>query len=86
MQKVTEVPQVPTYVEGIINLHGTVIPMVDVRSHTVGLVIDAMTEVISVPTNSIEPAGNLSGGGMLDHKPAWHRQPLRKPNHPDQPR
>ena len=87
MQKITEVPQAPAYVEGIINLRGSVIPVVDlrkrfglsvagessgtrivvvdVRSHTVGLVVDAVTEVISVPTNSIEPVGNLAGGGTL---------------------
>lgn len=31
MQKITEVPQAPAYVEGIINLRGSVIPVVDLR-------------------------------------------------------
>ena len=87
MQKITEVPQAPAYVEGIINLRGSVIPVVDlrkrfdlpvaevssdtrivvvdVRSHTVGLVVDTVMEVISVPTEAIEPVGSLTSGGSL---------------------
>ena len=31
IQKITEVPDMPTYVKGVINLRGNVIPVVDVR-------------------------------------------------------
>lgn len=31
MQKITHVPQMPTYVKGVINLRGRVIPVVDLR-------------------------------------------------------
>ena len=86
MQKITDVPQAPTYVEGIIDLRGVVIPVVDLRKrfglsaaeesadtrivvvdvkdHTVGLVVDGVSEVIAVPTNSIEPVGNFAGGSL----------------------
>lgn len=32
IQKITEIPNMPTYVKGIINLRGKVIPVIDVRS------------------------------------------------------
>ena len=86
MQNITEVPQAPAFVEGIINLRGSVIPVVDlrkrfgveaseqseetrivvvdVRQHTVGLVVDGVTEVITAPEKSIEPVGNLAAASM----------------------
>lgn len=86
MQNITEVPQAPAFVEGIINLRGSVIPVVDlrkrfgveaseqseetrivvvdVRQHTVGLVVDGVTEVITVPEKSIEPVSNLAAASM----------------------
>ena len=82
-QKATDVPQAPPYVEGIINLRGLVIPVVDLRkrfglqieaetaetrivvvnvdSHTVGLVVDGVSEVIEVPGSSIEPVSSVAG-------------------------
>ena len=81
-QKATDVPQAPPYVEGIINLRGLVIPVVDLRkrfglqieaetaetrivvvnvdSHTVGLVVDGVSEVIEVPGGSIEPVSSVA--------------------------
>ena len=86
IQNIAVVPQAPPHVEGIINLRGSVIPVVDLRKrfglavaeqstdtrivvvdvkgHTVGLVVDGVTEVISVPGNSIEPIGNVAGGSL----------------------
>ena len=86
MQNITIVPQAPPQVEGIINLWGSVIPVVDLRKrfgltaaeqstdtrivvvdvkgHTVGLVVDGVTEVISVPRRSIEPVGSIAGGSL----------------------
>lgn len=83
MQNITKVPQAPPYVEGIINLRGSVIPVIDLRArfnlaasensadtrivvvevegNTVGLVVDAVTEVITVESKAIEPVGNLAG-------------------------
>jgi purine-binding chemotaxis protein CheW len=86
MQNITEVPQAPAGVEGIINLRGSVIPVVDLRQRfgirtsdnsaetrivvvdaqeqTVGLVVDAVTEVITVSTSLIEPVGNLAAAAV----------------------
>ncbi len=86
IQNITEVPQAPAYVEGIINLRGAVIPVVDlrkrfgleiaeesaetrivvvdVREHTVGLIVDGVTEVITVPASSVEPVGNLAAASI----------------------
>ena len=85
MQSITEVPQAPPYVEGIINLRGSVIPVVDLRKrfdlkatessetrivvvdvneHAVGLVVDGVTEVITVPASSIEPVSNLAAASL----------------------
>jgi len=79
-------PQAPPDVEGIINLRGSVISVVDLRrrfgleasgdsaetrivvvnaqEQTVGLVVDAVTEVITVGTSSIEPVGNLAAAAL----------------------
>ena len=77
MQAVTRVPGTPHFVEGIINLRGKIIPMVDLRKsfqfdtvdatkdsrivviesrgQEVGVIVDAVTEVMRVPADSIEP-------------------------------
>jgi len=77
MQAITRVPGAPQYVEGIINLRGQVIPVVDLRKrldlkageqtgnsrivwvtineHDVGVIVDAVTEVLRIPIDSIEP-------------------------------
>jgi purine-binding chemotaxis protein CheW len=77
MQAITRVPGAPQYVEGIINLRGQVIPVVDLRKrldlkaneqtpdsrivwvtineHDVGVIVDAVTEVLRIPIASIEP-------------------------------
>jgi purine-binding chemotaxis protein CheW len=75
---VTRLPQTPDFMEGIINLRGRVIPVVDLRKRfgletrpneddtrimiidilgqTVGIIVDAVNEVILLPGASIEPA------------------------------
>ncbi len=77
MQTVTRVPGAPQFVEGIINLRGQVIPVVDLRKRLeltvseqtnesrivwvtisgqdVGVMVDAVTEVLRIPLSSIEP-------------------------------
>lgn len=75
-QEITSVPDSPPSVEGIINLRGGVIPVVDLRKRfglvvtaataqsrivvmeidgaDVGVVVDAVAEVLRIPANSIE--------------------------------
>jgi len=73
---VTKLPQAPSFMEGIINLRGRIIPIIDLRkrfgleaenkdetriiivdinSQIVGIIVDAVTEVMRLPATSIEP-------------------------------
>lgn len=80
-QPVTKIPKAPFFVEGIINLRGKVVPVVDMRKRfelanaeqtkdsrimvvdsngeSVGIIVDAVTEVLRIPTDSIEPPSNI---------------------------
>ncbi|MEN3185354.1 MAG: chemotaxis protein CheW [Atribacterota bacterium] len=77
MQPVTKVPGAPTFVEGVINLRGRVIPVLDLRKrfnlparqdtkdtrivvvevppHTVGMIVDAVDEVLRISDDKVEP-------------------------------
>lgn len=77
VEGITKVPQMPSYIEGIINLRGTVIPVVDLRKrfgvgtcsfdeHTrivvtrmegtiVGMIVDAVSQVMKIPKANIQP-------------------------------
>ncbi len=78
---ITKVPEVPPYVQGIINLRGKIIPVVDMRLRfgqeyrpysdrtcviiisvndvLIGLIIDGVSEVLTIPENSIVPPPEL---------------------------
>jgi len=80
---ITKVPNSPPYVEGVINLRGKVIPVIDLRSrfnmeyrdhdsHTriivlqihgmiVGFVVDEVSEVLRIQSNTVEPPPVVSG-------------------------
>ncbi len=80
-QEVTYVPDAPDFVEGVINLRGSVIPVVDMRKRfgltvtdatsssrvvvvdtggeDIGVIVDAVTEVLRISESSIEPASSL---------------------------
>ena len=86
MKEITRVPNSPAEVEGVINLRGKVIPVVDLRKKfglagkendeqsrimimdiqgiTMGLVVDSVSEVLRIPSNTVEPtppmASNIS--------------------------
>ena len=86
MKEITRVPNAPPYVEGVINLRGKVIPVVNLRSKfgldnkenneqtrimimdvqgiTMGLVVDSVSEVLRIPSSTVEPtppmASNIS--------------------------
>ncbi len=96
---ITKVPRSPDFVEGVINLRGKVIPIVDMRSRfglsskehdkytriivieiemmIVGFVVDAVSEVLRIPANSVQPpppvvagmdADYIDGVGKLDDR------------------
>jgi len=82
--EITKVPKAPPFVEGVINLRGNVIPIIDLRKrfgldtrehdkHTriivieihnmiVGFVVDAVSEVLRIPANTVEPPPPVVSG------------------------
>jgi len=76
-QKLTGLPKAHDFVEGVINLRGTVIPIIDLRKrfgfphreadrstrllivamagHLVGIVVDDVTEVVTIQVKDIKP-------------------------------
>jgi purine-binding chemotaxis protein CheW len=77
MKPITRIPQVPDFIEGLINLRGSVIPIVNLRKRfglppreiddetrtivvnvhekTVGCVVDAVTQVMRMNRDQIQP-------------------------------
>jgi purine-binding chemotaxis protein CheW len=77
MRPITAVPRAPSFVEGITNLRGEVLPVIDLRKRfglpagettketrivnvemdgtKVGMVVDAVTEVLRVAEDDVEP-------------------------------
>ena len=89
MQPITKVPKAPFFVEGVINLRGRIIPIVDMRKRfglpkaeqnrdnrimvlesggqNIGVIIDAVTEVLRIPSDSIEPPSNIVVSAASDY-------------------
>jgi purine-binding chemotaxis protein CheW len=95
---ITKLPQTPDFMEGIINLRGRIIPVIDLRKRfaltiadatddsriivveikgqTVGIIVDAVTEVVRLQSDSIEPAPTafavdsqyIQGVGKLENR------------------
>jgi purine-binding chemotaxis protein CheW len=81
MQPITKVPKTPFYVEGVINLRGKTIPVIDMGKRfgmekverdksnrivvvnledtTMGIIVDSVTEVLSISNDSIEPVSDI---------------------------
>ena len=90
---ITPVPRAPAYVEGVVNLHGQLIPVVnlcarlaiaqtpatkasrivvaEVNARRVGMLVDAVTEVVRVPIERIEKRDGAFTAGIaqLDERP-----------------
>ena len=84
MQAITEVPRTPDFVEGVINLRGRIVPVIDLRKRfsleageetqasrimvveiqglTVGMIVDSVSEVLRLPSDSIEPTPPMVAG------------------------
>jgi len=100
---VTSIPNTPKYIKGVINLRGTIVPIVDLRerfsmdtaeygqttvvivvkvnsdnnSRTMGVVVDAVSEVYNIDEESLKPAPDFGqaistdfvrGLGTVDEK------------------
>ena len=77
MQELTKVPHAPGFVEGVTNLRGIVLPVLDLRKRfsmpkadeskdtrivvtnvegiKVGMIVDSVSEVLTIPDSVIEP-------------------------------
>lgn len=89
LQPITEVPELPVYIRGIINLRGKIIPVMDVRLRfnkpfreyndrtcvivididdvSIGLIVDRVSEVLSISDEEIvlPPDFNKSGNKYI---------------------
>ena len=83
-QKLAALPKAPVFMEGVLNLRGAVIPVVDLRKRfdmpareddrnrrllilalagrTLGIVVDEVTEVITVPVANLKPPPQVTHG------------------------
>lgn len=81
MQRITHVPRAPHFVEGVINLRGSIVPVIDLRKRfglgtyeetkasrivvvetaagLIGMIVDAVTETLSLASDAIEPPSSL---------------------------
>jgi purine-binding chemotaxis protein CheW len=88
MQTIAAVPQAPDYVEGVTNLRGEVLPVIDLRKRFaipvtdkrdetriivveiegqhVGMIVDAVTEVLTLEDDDIEAPSTLVIGSNVD--------------------
>jgi purine-binding chemotaxis protein CheW len=89
LQKLTTLPKSPPFVEGVLNLRGSVIPVIDLRKRFdllvtdygkdtrlliisvgrqgLGLVVDEVTEVITVPVKDIKPPPRVTSGVYAEY-------------------
>lgn len=84
IQTITEIPEIPEYVKGIINLRGKIIPVMDVRLRfrkdpleyndrtcvivvdindiSIGLIVDNVAEVLTIPDEDIVEPPQMNKG------------------------
>lgn len=85
IQQIVQVPELPVYFKGIINLRGKIIPVMDVRLRfnkeykdyndrtcvividirdiSMGLIVDSVSEVLTIPASDIVPPPEVSKTG-----------------------
>ncbi len=84
IQNITEIPEMPAYIKGVINLRGLILPVMDVRlrfeknhknyddrtcaiiveisGNTVGLIVDSVSEVLSIQSSEISNMPDVGDG------------------------
>ncbi|AJE46898.1 chemotaxis protein CheW [Celeribacter indicus] len=80
--KATTLPRSPSFIKGVINLRGTVLPIIDLAARlglqtgensarnviivvdlggrTVGLMVDAVSDILAIPTDDMQPPPDLA--------------------------
>lgn len=88
-ETVTRIASAPEHVKGVVNLRGTIVPIVDMRikfklgeptynqftvviilniqDRVVGMVVDAVSDVISLTADQIKPAPDMGGTINTDY-------------------
>lgn len=87
-QKITPIPKSPSFIEGVINLRGMIIPIIDLRkrfeltpeispkrkiiiaqveSKIVGLIVDDVTDIITISSDSFLPTPAIVRGIEADY-------------------
>jgi purine-binding chemotaxis protein CheW len=90
--QVTHIPNTPDYIHGVLNLRGTIVPIVDLRARfgiervansrttvivvlrvmhgaghrTIGLVVDAVSDVCNVGSNERKPAPDFGASSQTE--------------------
>jgi len=81
--KIREIPNAPSYIKGVMNLRGTVVPVIDLRTRfgmpeaeynqftviivvsigakVVGLIVDAVSDVLNITKDQVEETPDISG-------------------------
>jgi purine-binding chemotaxis protein CheW len=89
IQPITEIPQLPEYAKGIINLRSKIIPIIDVRLRfkkeireytnrtsiivinikeiSIGLVVDTVSDVVSISNKNIVPPPSIKTGFHINY-------------------
>ncbi len=89
LMEITRVPNAADFIDGVINLRGKVIAVMDLRKRfgmalsddsseariivvdldglTIGLKVDAVSEVLRLPADKVDPAPSLSGKSDSDY-------------------
>lgn len=89
MQPITQLPDVPDFVKGVINLRGKIIPVFDIRikfgkeQHSyddrtciivvdiheisVGLIVDNVSEVLTIEDSNLVPPPSVQTGAQSQH-------------------
>jgi purine-binding chemotaxis protein CheW len=88
----TEIPMMPAFIRGVVNLRGAAVPVVDLgarfgrpsapvtkktcvviietrvgdESHTLGVMVDSVNEVLEIPDSDIEPAPSFGASIRAD--------------------
>jgi purine-binding chemotaxis protein CheW len=91
IQPISEVPEVPEYVKGIINLRGKIIPVIDVRlkfkkpaveydDRTCIIVIDVLESSIGLIVDNVSEVLNISDDNIVDppdYKTGFHNKYIK---------
>ena len=88
LSRITPIPNMPEYIRGVMNLRGTVVPIVDLRAKfampeaeynqftviivvtigekVIGLVVDAVSDVMNVSDDNIEATPDVGGDANIE--------------------